>query len=251
MVVPTLGQRANLLRKTLDSIKSQSPVELDIVMIFPLKNKETAKLAKEYGAICVQDPGSLSGALNAGIAVAAKPHHEYIGWIGDDDLLAPQSLNIAMTELDGNPDAVLAFGYCDYIDDNGRKLFTSKAGSLAPWIMTWGPNLVPLPGIVFRQSSLSQAGIFDETNKYSMDLDMLLRLRKLGKFINTKNILASFRWHSSSTTVANRSAVLKETETVKRKYLPKPLQLIAPIWEIPVRFATKIAAERVSSLAKH
>jgi GT2 family glycosyltransferase len=250
MVLPTLGQRSALLRQTLQSITNQAPFVFDTVMVFPLKNSETQKIAKDFGALMVEDPGGLSAAVNAGIA-QSKANHEYIGWIGDDDLLTQNSLSVAVSALDANPDAVLAFGYCDYIDDKGRHLFTSRAGRLAPWLMTWGPNLVPLPGIVFRKSALNIAGKFDVDNKYSMDLDMLLRLRKQGRFINTKKTLAAFRWHPTSITVANRTDVLKETEAVKRKYLSQPFQLIAPIWEIPVRFATRIAAKRVNTLAKH
>jgi glycosyltransferase involved in cell wall biosynthesis len=249
VVIPTLGERIDLLRKTLESIKLQTPVLYDIVIVYPLKNKEVKKLAHEFNATSVEDPGSLSSALNAGVA-SARPWHEFISWIGDDDLIAPNSYRTALDALDNNPSAVLAFGYCDYIDDNGKKLFTSRAGKIAPWLMTWGPNLVPCPGILFRLSSLQAAGPFDVNNKYSMDLEMLLRLRKLGKFINTKATLASFRWHSSSTTVSNRHLVLQETEAVKRKYLSRPLQLIAPLWEIPVRLATKIAAKRVSKITQ-
>jgi GT2 family glycosyltransferase len=250
MVIPTLGQRTELLRQTLDSLKNQSPIKFDTVMIFPLKNKETQKLAKDFGAMIVKDPGGISAAVNAGISIA-KPNHEYIGWIGDDDLLTKDSLKYAIEALDTNPKASLAFGYCDYIDDNNRHIFTSKAGKFAPWVMTWGPNLVPLPGIVFRKSALDIAGKFDVNNKYSMDLDMLLRLRKIGNFINTKRVQACFRWHKTSQTVANRPKVLKETEQVKRKYLSRFIRPFSPLWEMPVRWGTKIAVQRVEKTVKN
>lgn len=250
VVIPTLGERPEFLRQTLESVKNQKGVKSDIVIVFPLNNNATRKIAKEFGAEMVNDPGGLSRAVNAGIATA-KPHHEFISWIGDDDLIAPDSYKTAVAALDKNPGAVLAYGYCEYIDNNGRHLFTSRAGRFAPWIMTWGPNLMPCPGTLFRHSSLKDAGEFDVNNKYSMDLDMFLRLRKLGKFINTKQTLAAFRWHPSSTTVSNRDKVVRETEMVKRKYLPKMLRPLSPIWEIPVRIATKLAAKRVSKLASN
>lgn len=249
VVIPTLGQRTDLLRQTLESIANQKPTLFDIVMVFPLKNKETASLAKEFNATMVDDPGGLSKALNAGIA-QAQEYHEFISWIGDDDLLAPKSLSTAIEALDNNPSAPLAFGYCDYITQKGEILFTSRAGRLAPWLMTWGPDLVPLPGIVFRRSAIERVGGFDPENKWSMDLDILLRLRKIGKFVNTKKVLASFRWHELSQTVANRPKVLAEAEAVKRKYLPKPLRVITPVWDWPVRWATQIAVYRVNRLAK-
>lgn len=246
VVLPTLGQRSDLLKKTLESIKAQLPVSYDIAMIYPLDSKPTSKLADEYNAVKLADPGGLSAALNTGIS-SAKAHHEYIAWIGDDDLIAPNSLATTLDALDTNPDAVVAYGYCDYIDSDGNKIFTSRAGSIAPWLMTWGPNLLPVPGALFRRSALKLAGDFDVNNKYSMDLDMFLRLRKIGKFINTRSVLASFRWHVDSTTVANRDKVLKETKIVKRRYLPRYLLAIAPLWEVPVDIATKIAAKRVNA----
>lgn len=250
VVIPTLGQRTSYLRQTLESVTNQAPIKFDTILVCPLDNPETLKLAKEFGATMIDDPKGISAAVNAGIA-QAKPGHEFISWIGDDDLLTPGSFATAISALDNEPRGVLAYGYCDYIDDKGRRLFTSKAGKFAPWIMTWGPNLVPLPGMLFRLSALKKAGKFDTFNKYSMDLDMLLRIRKHGKLINTHETLASFRWHATSTTVANRDRVLRETEFVKRKYLPKYLQVVAPMWELPVRVATKIAAKRVNKMASN
>jgi GT2 family glycosyltransferase len=217
-------------------------------MIFPLKNKETMRLAKEYNAITVDDPGGISEAVNSGIA-EAKRWHEYITWVGDDDFLMPGSLKTTVTALDSNKKAVVAFGYCEYINEDGKHVFTSRAGRFAPWIMRWGPNLVPMPGLLLRKSALDVAGVFNPKNKYAMDLDLLLRLKKQGKFINTRKVLAAFRWHADSQTVSNRDVVIKETEAVKRKYLPRPLQIISPIWHRPVRLATKIAARRVTVIA--
>lgn len=248
MVVPTLGDRPELLRKTLDSVTSQGSIKPDIVMIFPLKKADIRKIAKEYNATMVDDPGSISSAVNAGIA-EAKDWHEYIGWIGDDDLVATGSLEVGIAALDNNPKAVVAYGYCDYIDTEGIHILTSKAGRFAPWLMTWGPNLMPCPGTVWRHSSLRQAGDFDENKKYAMDLDMFLRLRKIGPFVNTKRVMASFRWHPTSTTVSNRKKVLKETEQVKRNHLPIYLKPMSYLWDIPVRYATILAARQTTKRA--
>lgn len=246
VVLPTLGERQELLKETLESIISQSE-KPDIVIVCPKDNKQTLKLAKQVGAIVVDDPGSLSEAVNSGIE-AANENHEFISWIGDDDLLTPDSLKTTAASLDSNPNAVLAYGYCEYIDNKGKKLFTSRAGNFAPWLMTWGPNLVPLPGILFRKSALLKTSGFDPSLKYSMDLDMLLKLRKHGQFVNTHKTLAAFRWHSDSTTVANRNASLKEAEYVKRRYLSPILRPIAFLWELPVKWATKLAAKRVNRM---
>ncbi|MGC1177241.1 MAG: glycosyltransferase [Candidatus Saccharimonadales bacterium] len=249
VVIPTLGKRSNYLRLTLESIANQASGLYDIVMVAPLSSKETAKLAKEFGASQVDDPGGMSAAVNAGIATA-KPWHKYISWIGDDDLLTPSSLATAVAALKSHPAAAVAFGYCDYIDANGQHLFTSRAGRIAPWLMTWGPDLVPMPGLLMRLSSLREVGEFDTNNKYCMDLEMLLRLRKHGKFVSTGKTLAAFRWHSNSQTVLNRDLVLRETMQVKHRNLSKPLRIIAPLWDGPVWLATRLAVRYVDFKAK-
>lgn len=249
VVMATLGQRPELLKLTLESIANQKIKNLDITFIYPLKNKETTKLAKQYNAKMIDDPGSMTAAVNAGILTATSKH-KYVTWIGDDDLLAPNSLQTSIDALESNPNAVATFGYCDYIDDKGERLFTSKAGWFAPWLMKWGPNLVPLPGAVFRLSTLqSMDYMFDESLRYAMDLDIFLRLQQIGKLVNVKQTVSSFRWHATSTTVANRKASLAETEMIKRRNLPPLLRWASPLWEIPVRTATHLAVRRVNALA--
>jgi GT2 family glycosyltransferase len=248
MVIPTLGDRLDLLRETLESVTSQTP-KPDLVVVLPLKNKAACKLAKEYGAELVEDPRSLSGALNVGFA-AAKPWHEFGAWMGDDDLLRPDALKTTLSALDKHPDAILAYGYCDYVDTDGNVLFTSRAGALAPWLMTWGPNLLPLPGLLYRLDAARSVGEYIVEHKYAMDLDMWLRLRKKGKFINTKKVVGAFRWHPTSITVANRNASLGEAAMIKRQHLPKLLKPVAPVWELPVKATTHIAVKRLNKKAK-
>lgn len=249
LVIPTLGRRVELLRQTLESIRDQLPCQADVVIVCPPDSEGAVKLAAEFGAQVVDDPGSMTAAINAGL-VQAAPSHEFFNWIGDDDLLTPGSLGATMTALDADPAAVAAFGYCDYIDDAGRVLFTSRAGSLAPWLMTWGPDLVPQPGALFRLATVRQVGGLDPALSYAMDLDLMLRLRRRGTFVNTGRTLSCFRWHPTSTTVANRTASLDEAERVKRRYLSPAQRQLAPLWEGPVRTATRLAARRVNRLAR-
>jgi GT2 family glycosyltransferase len=247
IVIPTLGRRPELFSLTLQSILRQTSEPADVVVVLPTGATEVRELAAAAGAQLVDDPGGMSAAINAGFALAG-PQHEYGNWIGDDDLLTPGSLVTSAGALDDNPAATVAFGYCDYIDGEGRRLFTSRAGRLAPWLMTWGPDLVPQPGALFRLDAVREVGLIDASLSYAMDLDLLLRLRRLGRFVNTRTVLSSFRWHASSTTVANRSPSLDESELVKRRYLSRWQLALAPLWERPVRLATKLAARRVGRI---
>lgn len=248
VVIATLGKRNDYLEQTLKSIKSQEFKNVAITLVYPLSNKETQTLAKKYNAKSIADPGSMSSAVNLGI-IDGWDQYQYVAWIGDDDLYLPGSFTATITALEKYPRGVAVFGYCEYIDQTGKHLFDSKAGVFAPFIASWGPNLIPLPGTVFRCESLKKLDyLFDDSLRYAMDLDIFLRLKKIGKLISVNTPVSAFRWHIDSTTVANRNASLKETELVRRKYTPKILRPFVPFWEVPVRMATRIAAKRVSSL---
>jgi GT2 family glycosyltransferase len=247
IVVPTLGRRPEYLAETLASIRDQQ-VPVDLVVVCPSSAVEGRDIAAHYDALVLDDPGSLSGAVNTGLAQAGE-RHIYGNWIGDDDLLAPGSVVAAMAALDGDREAVVAYGHCGYIDEHGRQLWVSRAGRAAVWLLRWGPDLIPQPGMLFRLADFRAVGGLDESLEYAMDLDLLLRLRRRGRFVALNRQVSSFRWHPESLTVSGRSASLAESERVKRRYLPRLLRPLAPLWEGPVRLATRRAARRVNERA--
>lgn len=247
LVIPTLGKRLDYLGETLDSIRSQS-VPADVVAVLPADAAEARALCLRYGAELVDDPGSLSAAVNLGMS-RALPCHAYGNWLGDDDLLAPHSLEATSQALDRDADAAVAFGHCSYIDETGRELWVSRAGRKAVWLLGWGPDLVPQPGMLFRLEQFREVGGLDATLQFAMDLDLLLRLRRLGRFVDVGRQVSSFRWHHRSLTVSDRTTSLAESERVKHRYLPRALRGLAPVWDVPVRRATYMAANRMSARA--
>lgn len=248
LVVPTLGQRLSLLKETLSSIESQG-VPVDVVIVGPLENEPLVELAREFGAHVLPDPGSQAAAINSG-AAQANAHHEFVNWLGDDDLLTPNSLIDTVSVLDANPEAVVAFGCCDYLTESGVRIWTSRAGRLAPHLLSWGPDLIPQPGMLVRVSAWKSVGGVDESLRFAFDLDLLLKLRQRGSFVCTDTTVSCFRWHPDSLTVSDRSASLSESEAVKRRHLSSQARRWAWIWEKPVRGATRLAARRVNRQAQ-
>jgi glycosyltransferase involved in cell wall biosynthesis len=247
IVIPTLGQRVDYLRQTLESIRKQS-ISADIVMVTPISALAARAMASEFTAKVLDDPGSLPAAINLGVS-QALPHHRYVNWLGDDDLLTAQSLQDCVTALTTEPNSVLAYGACRYIDDTGAELWVSKAGKWADRILAWGPDLIPQPGMLIRKSGWNSVGGVDETLSHAFDLDLLLKLRGLGDFTAVDSIVSCFRWHPDSLTVSDRSKSLNESEAIKRRYLSARQSKFKWIWEQPVRAATRVAAQRLNKRA--
>jgi hypothetical protein len=250
VVLPTLGDRIESFRETLDSVALQrEDVSLTLVVVAPSSATEARSLALEAGAVIVDDPKrGISEAINNGIG--ARTTESFYAWIGDDDLFRPGGLLRLRRILDERPDAVLAFGGCDYIDPKGRTIAVSNAGRLATFLLPWGPDLIPHPGTMIRLDPLVAIGGFDPTLKFAMDLDAFLKLREHGGFAWTRESVSAFRWHPDSLTVANRLASSREAESVKRRHLPAALQPLSPVWHYPIRWASSLAARRVSARAR-
>jgi len=244
LIIATLGQRPVFLEQTLESIISQ-PMAVDLVFVAPKDNQHVSELAERHKIPFLADPGSLPKAINLG-ATELKLHHDYFNWLNDDDLLEPNTLHKLVCALDSNTKATVAFGHCRYIDAQGQELWVSKAGKLAPLILPWGPDLVPQPGMLIRVSSWLQVGGIDPSYSLAFDLDLLLRLKRQGPLVCVPEIVSSFRWHPDSLTVDDRSKNLLESERAKRAALPKLLRPISPVWDVPVRWTIRRAADRIN-----
>lgn len=248
LIVATLGQRPVFLRETLGSIRAQD-IPADIVVVAPEGDREVQRAAHDFSAALLPDPGGLPAAINLGAQEGLRGH-KYLNWLNDDDLLTPGSLRATSSALEAYPQATVAFGACQYIDGSGRDLWLSKAGSWAPRVLAWGPDLIPQPGMLIRADAWHQVGGLDTSYRLAFDLDLLLRLKKVGPLVNTGATVSKFRWHADSLTVDDRSTNIAESERAKRAALSPTLRRLAWMWEPPVRVATRIAAREVQRRAR-
>jgi len=248
IVVPTLGTRLDHLHSCLNSITSQS-VSAQVVIVSPI-TPEIEQLATKFKAELIKDPGSQTQAINAGVLFATqRKTYDFVNWLGDDDLLEPDSLAATTALLDANPKATVAYGSCRYIDERDQELWVSSAGKWAPRVLGWGPDLIPQPGMLVRMDAWKSAGGVDESYRFAFDLDLLLKLKKIGPLVDTGTVVSSFRWHADSLTVGDRTTNLSESERAKRAALSPAGRKAAWLWERPVRGATRIAAWEVNRRA--
>ena len=248
IVIPTLGQRVDYLRQTLESIRNQQ-VAADITVVTPVSAVAARSLAHEFNAKVIDDPGSLPAAINLGVADAGM-QHLYVNWLGDDDILTAGSLRVCVAVLAAHPKTVLAYGACEYIDEQGQTLWVSRAGKWAQRILSWGPDLIPQPGMLVRRDAWSAVGGLDTSLRFAFDLDLLLKLRGQGRFVDVGAVVSQFRWHPDSLTVSDRTSSLNESEEIKRRYLSPRARKLSWLWEKPVRGATRVAAQSVTRRAR-
>jgi glycosyltransferase involved in cell wall biosynthesis len=246
VVLPTLGERLDTLEVALASVDVQrADVDLTLAAVLPASAKKARTLAKKHGALLVDDPGAgMSAAINAGLA--ARTTEEFYIWLGDDDTYRPGGLATLLGLVSSHDDVVVAFGGCDYVDADGTILWTSKAGSIATKLIGVGPNLIPHPAALIRLDALEAVGGYDEALSLVMDLDVFLKLKKMGRFVSTREVVSAFGWHPGSLTVQDRSRSGAEARMVKRRHLNPLPRVFEPLWEYPVSIASHLAARRLN-----
>jgi len=233
-----------MLQRAFESARAQGS-DVHLAVVVPKTEKKARTLAKKYGATIVDDPGrGMSAAINAGLS--RRSNESYYIWLGDDDAFCAGGLEALKSLMESSPGAVVAYGACEYVNDAGDVVWTSRVGRLARLMLGFGPNLIPHPAALIRLDALEEIGGYDPTLQMVMDLDVFLKLKKKGRFVSTSHPVSQFGWHEDSLTVADRKKSSNEARMVKRRHLPPVLRLIEPLWEFPVQWASHLAARSLS-----
>ena len=184
-------------------------------------------------------------------ALRALPAHcEYIGWLGDDDTLLPGALEAAAKVLDENPEVVMVYGGCDYISPSGEVLFTNGSSKFAAKLLSFGPQLIPQPGSLWRRDAFEKVGGLSGEFNLAFDFDLFLKLAKVGELRLIPQSQAQFRWHPDSLSVKRRWVSVSEASIVRRKHYQGPMRTLWPLWEPFVMLATWSAGKLVTQRAR-
>jgi GT2 family glycosyltransferase len=221
-----------------------------VVLVAPSSVDASKYLAERKVSLTIQDNGlGLADAINSGFS-AMPSEIEYMNWLGDDDLLTPGSLSSSIDILGQNPEVVMTFGACDYIDSKGNSVWLNQSGGWAVPLLRFGPDLIPQPGALFRRSKFNDVGELRTDLGWAFDFDLFIRLSKAGKLHYINQTLAQFRWHPESLSVEHRKKSVAEASRVRVSHLPAVLRPISFLWEYLVRQATLIAGKRISAKAQ-
>ena len=244
IVIPTIFERPEYLFEAIKSIRTAGDA---YVLLSTPDNPEMASkyihLVDEH--VLEQTGGNLASKINH--ALNELPADcEFIGWLGDDDLLTPNSIQRAVSALQENPELALVYGSCDYIDASGKKIGQNPSGSWAKKLMLFGPFLIPQPGSVWRRSAFKAIGGIDDRFGLAFDHDLFLRLTKHSgaKFLGVTQ--AAFRWHEGSLSVGKRWTSVLEASSVRRKQYKPIIRPMMFLWEPLVILATKFAGDFVT-----
>jgi GT2 family glycosyltransferase len=234
IIVPTLGERRDLLRISVASLIAQTaPVR--VLVVTGSEPERLRGLWPEAAPVSViaQEGRGLSAAINQGWAHDGW-RSELTSWLGDDDALPPWSVEAAVQALDRRPAAVAVHGPCLVVDESGTPVRVYRNGRWASALAGYGVNLLPQPGALFRTSAVERLGGLDPDLALAMDVDLFARLRTLGRLTNSPRQLGVFREHTSGLSTAQAAAAREEARRSAKGQHTRPWQRVADSAALPL-----------------
>ena len=242
IVVPTLGTRNIYLQECIRSIRDAGS---DIIVVVRPPGVTVPGEITDLIDFEVDDPGlGLAAAINKGM-LAFPDNVTLVNWLGDDDRLTRNSLNVARSELI-RAGAIGVFGQCRYISPSGDELWVNRSGRFAVPLLHFGPQLIPQPGALYLRSAFLNIGLLDTNYRWAFDLQMFMALKRIGKLHYVSEVLAEFRWHPGSLSVGGRVGSVNEASQIRVRNLPRWLRPFSQFWEPLTRRVILTAGDRMN-----
>jgi glycosyltransferase involved in cell wall biosynthesis len=217
IVTPSFNS-GEFIERTIMSVKTQCYDSYEHIIVDAGSTDGTEAIVKKYPNIVfiIKEKCPQSEALNIGFKKATG---EIIGWINSDDVYVYGAFKAVAKYLEEQPDVDMVYSDCMFIDENDNELMLWKTADFSHFRNLNYAQMIPQQTIFFRKSVFSKIGYLDESLNYAMDYDFLIRVSKCCKIKYLKKVvLARFRLHSSSKTMAQRKKFEPEVIRIRSKY---------------------------------
>ena len=211
VILPVYNCR-RYLAAALDSIRAQTFTDFEFIAVDDGSTDGSAAIldaaaTREPRLRVIRRPNTgIVGALNDGLALATG---ELIARMDGDDLAEPERFARQLDYLASHPECV-ALGTAARIIDARSAVVdlyqppSDHDGIMEQLLLGNGAALLH-PSVVFRRATLEAAGRYDPEFCKAEDLDLFLRLSRLGRFANLPVPLMRYRLHLQSTNFSQRA----------------------------------------------
>lgn len=218
IVTPSFEQGI-YLEKTIQSVLSQNYSNLEYVVKdggSKDSSKQVLERYKDKLSYWASEPDTgQSQAINLGFAHTTG---EIMAWLNSDDLLLPGALAFVADYFNTHPEIDVIYGNRLLIDENdmeiGRWILPGHSGQALSWA-----DFIPQETMFWRRSIWEKVGgQIDESFRFAMDWDLLIRFRDAGaKFAHLPRFIGAFRVHDHQKTTAANDIGSKETKRIQKR----------------------------------
>ncbi len=175
----------NFISKTIDSLLSQTYLNVEIIIIEDGSNDRTIEILKNYAAksnkIKIFYPGRIgrAKALNFGLS---KCKGKYVAINDADDYSLPTRIELQVTWMENNPEYGL-LGTAKWVQDSlgnkWKEKVISENKDIRVFLMKGQP--IQHSSVMFRSSVLSKVNGYNENIRFLLDRDIFIRIAKVSK----------------------------------------------------------------------
>lgn len=201
IVTPSFNQ-GQYLGHTIESVLGQGYPRLEYVVQDGGSTDETVDVLARYRDrlhhCAMRKDNGQSHAINLGFAHTSGA---VMAYLNSDDLLLPGALHAVAKFFEDHPEVDVVYGHRVVIDQDGRERGRWVLPPHDADVLKWA-DYVPQETLFWRRRVWEKVGGIDESFRFAMDWDLLLRFQEAGaKFHRMGRFLGAFRVHSTSKTV--------------------------------------------------
>ncbi len=220
VVMPTYN-RAHFLRKSIDSVLSQTYENFEIIIIDNNSTDNTTDLLRNYNDKRIKyvennENRGCGGARNQGMEMARG---DYITFLDSDDEIFSTKFEKQLENFHALPNK---FGliYCGFCYASG------KTGEIVKYISPelYGDvynnllerNLFPIHAPIIRRECFQKCGMLDVTLPACEDWDIWIRISRYYKFAFVPDILAKYNIHGKQKSTEVESVIMARERIVEK-----------------------------------
>lgn len=201
IVTPSYNQGI-YLDKTIRSLITQNYPALEYIVQDGGSRDKSVEVLKRYDTFIkhwesVKDKGQ-SNAINLGFQHTSG---EIMAYLNSDDILLPGTLHYVGEFFAAHPEIDVIYGHRVLIDQNDQEIGRWILPPHDNDVLSWA-DYIPQETLFWRRDIWEKAGgKIDESFRFAMDWDLILRFREAGaRFARVPRFLGAFRIHQSQKT---------------------------------------------------
>ena len=195
-LIITTHNRPQMLARAIESARKATRGEVEIVVVDDASTDETARLCRSIPHITyvrAERNQRVAGARNLGILASRG---EFIGFLDDDDVRLPLSLERQLAALASEPRAGFIYGQAILGGQDGTAeggCYPARCPQGDVFFQLLAQNFIPCGSVVFRRACLSRVGLLDDALAGIDDWDLWLRIAALYPVMALEQPVVSWR----------------------------------------------------------
>ncbi|MGH7266101.1 MAG: glycosyltransferase [Candidatus Rokuibacteriota bacterium] len=225
IVTPSFNQGA-FIERTMLSVLGQDYPALEYVVQDGGSSDGTVDILERYRDRLVhaesrRDRGQ-AHALNLGFRHATG---EIMAYLNSDDILLPGALHYVAGYFNRRPDVDVVYSHRVLIDEDDREISRWVLPPDDRDVLSWA-DFIPQETLFWRRRIWERVGGYvDESFRFALDWDLLLRFRAAGAtFVRLPRFLGGFRVHVNQKTLAEPDVGEREMHRLRERYLGRPVK---------------------------